>query len=52
VPQQKVHDAGFTLLYYPPYVSDLQPIEMMWACTAAIVAGSPSVFPPPKPALP
>jgi hypothetical protein len=38
VPQQLVSDAGYALLYTPPYVSDLQPIEMIWAFTKAIVA--------------
>jgi len=38
VPQQLASDAGYTLLYTPPYVSDLQPIEMIWAFTKAIVA--------------
>ena len=31
-------DAGYELLYTPPYVSDLQPIEMIWAFTKALVA--------------
>jgi len=38
VPQQLVSDAGYELLYTPPYVSDLQPIEMIWAFTKALVA--------------
>ena len=38
VPQQLMGDAGYELLYTPPYVSDLQPIEMIWAFTKAIVA--------------
>jgi len=38
VPQQLMSDAGYELLYTPPYVSDLQPIEMIWAFTKAIVA--------------
>jgi transposase len=38
VPQQLVGDAGYALLYTPPYVSDLQPIEMIWAFTKALVA--------------
>jgi hypothetical protein len=31
-------DKNYELLYTPPYVSDLQPIEMIWAFTKAIVA--------------
>jgi hypothetical protein len=31
-------DAGYELLYTPPYVSDLQPIEVIWTFTKAIVA--------------
>jgi hypothetical protein len=38
VPQQLMDDEGFELLYTPPYVSDLQPIEMIWAFTKALVA--------------
>lgn len=38
VPQQLMRDAGHELIYTPPYVSDLQPIEMIWAFTKAIVA--------------
>ena len=38
VPQQLFSDAGYELLYTPPYVSDLQPIEMIWAFTKALVA--------------
>src|SRR6185312_2340795 len=38
VPQQLMGDAGYELLYTPPYVSDLQPIEMIWAFTKALVA--------------
>jgi hypothetical protein len=38
VPQQLMDDAGYELLYTPPYVSDLQPIEMIWAFTKALVA--------------
>jgi hypothetical protein len=38
VPQQLMDDTGYTLLYTPPYVSDLQPIEMIWAFTKALVA--------------
>jgi hypothetical protein len=38
VPQQLMSDNQHELLYTPPYVSDLQPIEMIWAFTKAIVA--------------
>jgi hypothetical protein len=38
VPQQLMGDAGYELLYTPPYVSDLQPIEMIWAFTKSLVA--------------
>ena len=38
VPQQLMSDAGYELLYTPPYVSDLQPIEMIWAFTKSLVA--------------
>jgi hypothetical protein len=38
VPQQLMDDAGYELLYTPPYISDLQPIEMIWAFTKALVA--------------
>ncbi len=38
VPQQLFDDAGYELLYTPPYVSDLQPIEMIWAFTKHLVA--------------
>jgi hypothetical protein len=38
VPQQLMDNAGYELLYTPPYVSDLQPIEMIWAFTKALVA--------------
>jgi hypothetical protein len=31
-------DKKYELLYTPPYVSDLQPIEMIWAFTKSIVA--------------
>ena len=31
-------DQDYELLYAPPYVSDLQPIEMIWAFTKALVA--------------
>jgi transposase len=38
VPQQLFDDAGYELLYTPPYVSELQPIELIWAFTKALVA--------------
>ena len=38
VPQQLMSDLNYELLYTPPYVSDLQPIEMIWAFTKGIVA--------------
>jgi transposase len=38
VPQQLMADKHYELLYTPPYVSDLQPIEMIWAFTKAVVA--------------
>jgi hypothetical protein len=38
VPQQLMSDEGYELLYTPPYISDLQPIEMIWAFTKALVA--------------
>ena len=38
VPQQLFSDVGYELIYTPPYVSDLQPIEMIWAFTKALVA--------------
>ena len=38
VPQQLFDDAGYELLYTPPYVSELQPIELIWAYTKSIVA--------------
>ena len=38
VPQQLLSDAGYELIYTPPYVSDLQPIELIWAYTKALVA--------------
>jgi hypothetical protein len=38
VPQQLLNDAGYELLYTPPYVSDLQPIELIWGFTKSIVA--------------
>ena len=38
VPQQLMHDAGHALMYTPPYVSELQPIELIWAFTKSLVA--------------
>jgi transposase len=38
VPQQLMSDQHYELLYTPPYVSDLQPIEMIWAFTKGLVA--------------
>ncbi len=38
VPQQLFEDAGYKLLYTPPYVSELQPIELIWAFTKQLVA--------------
>jgi transposase len=38
VPQQLMDDAGYDLLYTPPYVSQLQPIELIWAFTKSLVA--------------
>jgi transposase len=38
VPQQLMSDLNYELLYTPPYVSDLQPIEMIWAFTKSLVA--------------
>jgi hypothetical protein len=38
VPQQLMSDQDYELLYTPPYISDLQPIEMIWAFTKALVA--------------
>ena len=38
VPQQLFDDADYELLYTPPYVSELQPIELIWAFTKALVA--------------
>jgi transposase len=38
VPQQLMDDAGYELLYTPPYISQLQPIELIWAFTKALVA--------------
>ena len=33
-----MRDAGHELLYTPPYVSELQPIELIWAYTKSLVA--------------
>jgi transposase len=38
VPHQLLSDAGYELLYTPPYISELQPIEMIWAFTKGLVA--------------
>ena len=38
VPQQLFDDAGYELIYTPPYVSQLQPIELSWAFTKSLVA--------------
>ena len=38
VPQQLFDDAGHELIYTPPYVSQLQPIELIWAFTKSLVA--------------
>lgn len=38
VPQQLFDDAGYELVYTPPYVSELQPIELIWAFTKSLVA--------------
>ncbi len=38
VPQQLMEDQDYELLYTPPYVSELQPIELIWAFTKALVA--------------
>jgi hypothetical protein len=38
VPQQLLSDAGYEMLYTPPYVSQLQPIELIWAFTKSLVA--------------
>jgi hypothetical protein len=37
VPQQLLSDAGYELIYTPPYVSELQPIELIWAFTKSLV---------------
>jgi transposase len=38
VPQQLMADKQYELLYTPPYVSHLQPIELIWAHTKSLVA--------------
>jgi transposase len=38
VPQQLMDDQDYELIYTPPYVSELQPIELIWAFTKALVA--------------
>jgi transposase len=38
VPQQLMEDQDYELLYTPPYVSELQPIELIWAYTKHLVA--------------
>ena len=38
VPRQLFDDAGHELIYTPPYVSQLQPIELIWAFTKSLVA--------------
>ena len=38
VPHQLLSDKGHRLLYTPPYISDLQPIELIWAFTKHLVA--------------
>lgn len=38
VPQQLLSNGGHELIYTPPYVSELQPIELIWAFTKALVA--------------
>lgn len=38
VPHQLLSDAGYELLFTPPYVSQLQPIELIWAYTKQLVA--------------
>ena len=38
VPQQLMKDKHYELIYTPPYVSQLQPIELIWAYTKALVA--------------
>jgi hypothetical protein len=38
VPQQLMDDKHYEMLYTPPYVSQLQPIELIWAFTKHLVA--------------
>jgi transposase len=38
VPKQLCDDQGFELLYTPPYISQLQPIELIWAQVKHIVS--------------
>jgi len=38
VPQQLMNDHHYELIYTPPYVSQLQPIELIWAFTKSLVA--------------
>jgi hypothetical protein len=38
VPQQLMEDQDYELLYTPPYMSELQPIELIWAFTKHLVA--------------
>ena len=38
VPQQLLSDVGYELIYTPPYVSELQPIELIWAFIKDLVA--------------
>jgi transposase len=38
VPQQLMEDQGFSLLYTPPYVCQLQPTEPVWAQVKRLVA--------------
>lgn len=38
VPQQLMRNAGHSLLYKPPYVSEVQPIELIWAHANGLVA--------------
>jgi transposase len=38
VPHQLMEDQDYELIYTPPYVSELQPIELIWAFTKQLVA--------------
>jgi len=38
VPAQLMRDKGHELLYSPPYISELQPIELIWGYTKHLVA--------------